>query len=58
MRAWITIKEEIKSVEKRTGLIQAILIMGIFLTYVTVTVSIVTQDYSKKGFVPPDDKLL
>eukprot|EP00942_MAST-04A_sp_MAST-4A-sp1_P006838 g6838.t1 len=52
MRAWIAIKDEIKSVEKKTGLIQAISIMGIFLTYVTVTVSIVTQDYSKKGFVP------
>ena len=26
--------------------------MSLFLTYVTVTVSIVTQDYSKKGFVP------
>ena len=52
MKAYIKLKLEIKNAERVCGLIQAITIVTTALIYVTVSISIATQDYSKKPFVP------
>ena len=52
MKAYIKLKLEIKNAERVCGLMQAITIVTTALIYVTVSISIATQDYSKKPFVP------
>ena len=52
MKAYIKLKFEIKNAERVCGLMQAISLVTTVLIYVTVSISIATQDYSKKPFVP------
>ena len=52
MKAYIKLKIEIKDTERVCGLMQAISLVVTVLIYVTVSISVATQDYSKKPFVP------